>query len=115
MMELCDTIDTDMKDELKVGYLLTGIKMSLQKEVMRKDPKTPDEFLIIAQIEEKLDSSINTQTNYDLTSTVDSLTAIRSAPKNPPSRSWSNTSKSLRCYNCNKIGHIARNCFSKNY
>ena len=115
MMELCDMIDNEMKDELKVGYLLAGIKLSLQKEVMRRSPKNPNEFLSVAQAEEKLDLSINVQINHDSTLIIDSLSAIKPQIKSSLPYKSANTRKSIRCFTCNKIGHIARNCFSKNY
>lgn len=115
VMELCDMIDQEMKDELKVGYLLAGVKLSLQKEVMRKNPKTPKEFLTVAQEEEKLDLSINIQMNHDLTSTIDSLSAIKSGNKSSLPYKPMNTQRPIRCFNCRKIGHIARNCYSKNF
>ena len=115
IMELCDTIDSEMKDELKVGYLLNGVKMSLQKEIMRQNPKTASEFLIIAQAEEKLDLSINIQMTADSISTMDSCSAIK--PQVKPSVPYKSAypRKSIRCFNCYKFGHIARDCFSKNY
>ncbi|CAF1557431.1 unnamed protein product, partial [Adineta steineri] len=113
MMEICDMIDHEMKEELKVGYLLAGIKLSLQKEVMRRNPKNPTEFLTVAQAEEKLDLLINVQTNYDSTLITDSLSAIKPQTKSSLAYKSANTQKPIRCFNCNKIGHIARNCFFK--
>ncbi|CAF0786244.1 unnamed protein product [Adineta steineri] len=113
MMELCDMIDHEMKDELKVGYLLAGIKLSLQKEVMRRNPRNPNEFLNVAQAEEKLDLSINVQTSYDSTLITDSLSAFKPQIKSSLPYKSTNTQKSIRCFNCQKIGHIARNCFLK--
>ncbi|CAF1521775.1 unnamed protein product [Didymodactylos carnosus] len=41
MMELFDVIDNRMSDSLKVSYLKSGLKLSLKKEVSRKNPQTP--------------------------------------------------------------------------
>ncbi|CAF4699842.1 unnamed protein product, partial [Didymodactylos carnosus] len=41
----------------KLIYLLQGLKLSLHKEVARQEPKTPLEFIQVAQKEERLDQS----------------------------------------------------------
>ncbi|CAF1561871.1 unnamed protein product, partial [Adineta ricciae] len=115
MIELCDMIDNDMNDELKVGYLLAGVKVSLRKEVMRKDPKNPTEFLHAAQEEEKLDFSINVQMDPDSVCTLDSCSAFKQKSKPTLPYKSGNIQKTIRCFNCHKVGHIARHCFSKNY
>jgi hypothetical protein len=121
MMSLFRTIGVNMDDQLKVAYLKAGLKVSLQKEVSRKNPETPVEFLQVAQEEEKLDASINIPVNNFSTSNMESLSAIKSSGKfysqqqqHQQGQQWQ-SSKQIRCYRCNKIGHIARNCFSKNY
>ena len=58
LMELFDVMDNDMNDLLKVSYLKHGLKLSLKKEVSRKNPQTPAEFIKAAQEEETLDHSI---------------------------------------------------------
>jgi len=121
MMTLFRTIGLSMNDQLKVAYLRAGLQVSLQKEVSRKNPQTPMEFLQVAQEEEKLDASINIPINNFSTSNMESLSAIKSSDKlyspqqqDQQRQPWQ-SSKQIRCYRCNKIGHIARNCFSKNY
>ncbi|CAF1437902.1 unnamed protein product [Adineta ricciae] len=76
MMELFDTIDTKMTDQYKVAYLKAGVKASLKKEVMRREPNSPEQFLEIAQTEEKLDSSINLQMDSLQISDIDSFSAM---------------------------------------
>jgi hypothetical protein len=160
MVELFDMIDSDMNDELKVAYLKTGIKVSLKKDVMRKDPKNPVQFLKVAQEEEKLDSSIFIQTDDTHQSTINSFSRTKSSPRpysaqqqyqqqpqyqqqsqnqqqqyqpqpqnqqqeyqqNQQQRQYQQqeqqpwqSSIRARCYRCNKEGHFARDCFSKNY
>ena len=55
MIELFATIDLKMTDNMKVIYLTTGVKSSIKKEILCQAPKTPAEFLEVAQAEEKLD------------------------------------------------------------
>ncbi|CAF1616102.1 unnamed protein product [Didymodactylos carnosus] len=58
MMELFEVMDDRMSDSLKVSYLKSGLKLSLKKEVRRKNPPTPSEFIKAAQEEESLDYSM---------------------------------------------------------
>ncbi|CAF4035494.1 unnamed protein product, partial [Didymodactylos carnosus] len=57
ILQLCETMDSQMTDQSKLIYLLQGLKLSLQKEVARQEPKTPLEFIQVAQKEERLDQS----------------------------------------------------------
>jgi hypothetical protein len=124
MMELFKTIEATMDDGLKVAYLKAGLKASLLKEVLRENPQNPKQFLEVAQAEEKLEASINTLVDDISDTHVDSLSAIKSIGKRDSSsridqqqrqRTPLSAPDRIRCYRCNKIGHIARNCFSKNY
>ncbi|CAF2994422.1 unnamed protein product [Rotaria sp. Silwood2] len=84
MMELFYIMDHQMSDSLKVSYLKTGLKLSLKKEVSRKNRDTPAEFLKIAQEEESLDYAIDTEAqNLQLSSInekqiTNNLTIMRS-------------------------------------
>ncbi|CAF4227808.1 unnamed protein product, partial [Didymodactylos carnosus] len=57
ILQLCETMDSQMTDQSKLIYLLQGLKLSLHKEVARQEPKTPLEFIQVAQKEERLDQS----------------------------------------------------------
>ncbi|CAF1363628.1 unnamed protein product [Rotaria sordida] len=81
MIELFDMINLNMNEQYKVGYLKAGLKISLKKEVIRRDPKTAVQFLELAQAEEKLDLSLNIQMDTLPSSNVDSLSAIKSPVK----------------------------------
>ncbi|CAF4433460.1 unnamed protein product [Didymodactylos carnosus] len=84
MMELFDMMDTDMTDQLKVAYLKADLKVSLKKDVMRQDPKTPAQFLEVAQVEEKLDSSLTMQIDNVQTSHTSSVSTIKSPIRSYP-------------------------------
>lgn len=106
-----------MVDQYKVAYLKAGLKASLKKEVMRRDPTTPMAFLEVAQGEEKLESSLTTSMGEISLSGDDSLSAFKSPGKSDSwqqRKQWQSSSRS-RCYICNKVGHFARHCHSKNY
>ncbi|CAF4955322.1 unnamed protein product [Rotaria sp. Silwood1] len=81
MIELFDMIDLNMNDHYKVSYLKAGLKTSLKKEVIRRDPKTAVQFLELAQAEEKLDLSLNIEMNNLQFSHIDSVSAIKSSIK----------------------------------
>ncbi|CAF4699019.1 unnamed protein product, partial [Didymodactylos carnosus] len=49
ILQLCETMDNQMTDQSKLIYLLQGLKLSLHKEVARQEPKTPLEFIQVAQ------------------------------------------------------------------
>ena len=116
MVELFDIIDINMSDQYKVAYLKAGLKVSLKREVMRYDPQTSTEFLEVAQSEEKLEASLNALVNNESSLNTDYFSALRSNMQSAPGQNrfdWK--SKQLRCFRCNRPGHFARNCFSKNY
>ncbi|CAF1433061.1 unnamed protein product [Rotaria sp. Silwood1] len=100
MMELFDMIDLNMNEQYKVAYLKAGLKISLKKEVMRRDPKTAAQFLELAQAEEKLDLSLNIQMDNLQLSNFDSLAAIKPSIKvDPPQqRKPYQSSSKFRCY-----------------
>ena len=111
MMELFDMIDMNMDDQLKVIYLKTGLKLSLKKEVLRRNPKTAAEFLEIAQAEEQLDFSISVQMDDREIADVNTFSMIRSnnrkysQEQEQQHQSQSNQrwqpSSANRCYRCN--------------
>ncbi|CAM2716471.1 unnamed protein product [Rotaria socialis] len=81
MIELFDMIDLNMNDHYKIAYLKVGLKTSLKKEVIRRDPQTVAQFLELAQAEEKLDLSLNMEMNILQLSHIDSVSAIKSSIK----------------------------------
>jgi len=117
MMELFAMIDMDMTEQYKVKYLKAGLKVSLKKEVMRKDLTSAEQFLEIAQTEEKLDSSITVQMDDIQSSNIGFLSTVKSSTKSDPQQQQKSGQSFIksRCYRCNRVGHYARDCFSKNY
>lgn len=116
MIELFDTIDLKMTDNMKVIYLTTGVKSSIKKEILRQAPKTPAEFLEVAQAEEKLDFTSVVTYEEEENTTENSLSVLRTSGKtvNPATERRGRSTINVRCHRCHKMGHIARNCFSKN-
>ncbi|CAF1243445.1 unnamed protein product [Didymodactylos carnosus] len=85
MMELFDVMDNRMSDSLKISYLKNGLKLSLKKEVSRKNPQTPSEFIKAAQEEESLDYSMtasmhNMEIQNNATKRIPTTTMINSPP-----------------------------------
>ncbi|CAF3295255.1 unnamed protein product, partial [Rotaria sp. Silwood2] len=162
VMKLCKLVDPTMTDASKIDHLFHGLKPSIMKEVFRRAPSTPAEFLEQARQEENLDCFVNTSfqhtndsdtqaTNYSNNSLYRSPQKFETAhyqnsshmhskgysanvysPRttynrfHDPSSSHypSQTQQSsfnalhyqphpLRCYLCQKLGHIARD-WSKN-
>ncbi|CAF0911664.1 unnamed protein product [Didymodactylos carnosus] len=99
-----DMMDTDMNGQLKVAYLKAGLKVSLKKDVMRQDPKTPAQFLEVAQVEEKLNSSLTMQMDNVQTSHTSSVSTIKSPIRSYPQQLQqpSQSSSKARCYRCNR-------------
>ncbi|CAF3268936.1 unnamed protein product [Rotaria sp. Silwood2] len=60
VMKLCKLIDPNMTDVSKLDHLYHGLKSSLLKEVLRRAPTTPSEFLAYAKQEETLDRLVTT-------------------------------------------------------
>ncbi|CAF4792753.1 unnamed protein product, partial [Rotaria sp. Silwood2] len=52
VMKLCKLVDPTMTDASKLDHLYHGLKPSLMKEVLRRAPSTPAEFLEQARQEE---------------------------------------------------------------
>lgn len=159
VMKLCKLVDSSMTDASKLDHLFYGLNQSLMKEVLRKNPKTPSEFLEHARQEETLERLVNTATQYnshhnDINPICN--TPIQSGQTNAPTRYPNSASipydwytpqitpysssypsnqqqsptynnsymskisyndsyqnqRSIRCYKCHRLGHIARTCRS---
>ncbi|CAF1300567.1 unnamed protein product [Didymodactylos carnosus] len=52
---LCETRDSNTSHGSKLIYLIKGLRLSLHKEIARTEPKTPLEFIDVAQKEERFD------------------------------------------------------------
>lgn len=137
VMKLCKIIDPAMTDISKLDHLYHGFKSSLMKEVLRRAPLTPAEFLEQARQEEALDCLVNSSVHSSTTTNISAINTptqllpnttnltdtqyypqssnIKSTSSPPPpyplmSLHPQPQSGSLRCYQCQKLGHIARNC-----
>ncbi|CAF1470860.1 unnamed protein product [Rotaria sp. Silwood1] len=165
VMKLCKLVDPTMTDASKIDHLSHGLKPSLMKEVFRRAPSTPAEFLEQARQEENLDCLVNTSFQHtndsDTQATNYSNTSLYRSPQKFETPHYQNSShmhskgysanvysprttynrfhdpsssrypsqtqqssfnalhyqpRPLRCYLCQKLGHIARDCRSaKNY
>jgi hypothetical protein len=156
VLRLCKIIDPTMTEPSKLDHLQHGLKSSLLKEVLRKEPSTTSQFLEYARKEEVLNSLVHTNEHE----TSDNLQIERKSPtlnsqqlnkhvqfqektqesypasgrrfrspessysysgppsprqnrprspatpRYPPRRNFS-----VRCYNCDKLGHLSRNCW----
>ncbi|CAF3307625.1 unnamed protein product [Rotaria socialis] len=58
-MHLCTQADPHMSSPMIIHYLTKGVNDSLLSHIIRRHPKTPDEFLTIAQDEEKIQATLN--------------------------------------------------------
>ncbi|CAF4642281.1 unnamed protein product [Rotaria sp. Silwood2] len=86
VMKLCKLVDPTMTDASKLDHLYHGLKPSLMKEVLRRAPSTPAEFLENARQEENLDRLVNTS----LQQTTDSVTQATNYSNNSLYRSPQN-------------------------
>ncbi|CAF1623828.1 unnamed protein product [Rotaria magnacalcarata] len=58
-LDLCTQADEHMSSSMVIHYLTKGVNDSLLSHIIRRHPKTPDEFLTIAQDEEKIQATLN--------------------------------------------------------
>ncbi|CAF1558037.1 unnamed protein product [Rotaria magnacalcarata] len=58
-LDLCTQADQHMSSSMIIHYLTKGVNDSLLSHIIRRHPKTPDEFLTIAQDEEKIQATLN--------------------------------------------------------
>ena len=58
-MHLCSQVDLNMSSSMILHYLTKGLNDSLLPHVIRRHPATPNEFLTIAQDEEKIQFTLN--------------------------------------------------------
>ncbi|CAM4974053.1 unnamed protein product [Rotaria socialis] len=119
IMKLCKIVDPNMTDVSKIDHLYHGIKSSLMKEVLRLTPRTSAEFLEYARKEETLDRLVTRSVNQTA-SAIDGTAAFNNTfhsnvamdntehfnnMSNTSSKPYFNkaySSRSLRCYQCNK-------------
>lgn len=138
ILKLCKIVDPEMTNATKLDYLYHGLRPSLLKDVFRKQPQTPAEFLEHARHEEVLETFMNTSANtgdhqqsiteqnyqstvfhnYPGTQYTTAPQPLLQMPYSLPTQSHNALhyrKRTIRCYKCNRIGHIARNCMvSKN-
>jgi hypothetical protein len=58
-IHLCLQADSNMSSSMIIHYLSKGLKQSLMTHVIRRHPMTPNDFLTIAQDEEKILFTLN--------------------------------------------------------
>ncbi|CAF4491306.1 unnamed protein product [Didymodactylos carnosus] len=147
IIRLCKTLDDRMTDTSKLDHLQQGLKLSLIKEVLRKKPTTPTEFLEYAREEEVLNQLVNANDSDYTGPQLDKQIRVQEFAKQPPynysssnapyqprytspycyptprspsanrppssyyTRYPASRPPTFRCYNCNKTGHYARDCW----
>jgi Retrotransposon gag protein len=58
-LQLCSQADSSMSAPMIIHYLIKGLRHALVAHVVRRHPSTPDQFLLIAQDEEKIQLTLN--------------------------------------------------------
>jgi hypothetical protein len=152
-INLCLQADPNMSSSMIIHYLTKGLDTYLISHVVRRRPATPNDFLLIAQDEEKIQITLNGLSNSSTSSTnnypnddthSDDMIALVKQPLNRNTRSFnspphsssprplmdlspvpyqspsstrrphyqssSSSSTSRQCYNCHRVGHLAKYC-----
>jgi hypothetical protein len=65
-LHLCLQVDSTMSSMMSLHYLTKGLKPSLIAHVLRRQPSTPADFLVIAESEEKIQATLNSLTRDPL-------------------------------------------------
>jgi hypothetical protein len=65
-LHLCLQADPTMNSTMLIHYLTKGLKPSLIAHVLRRQPSTTAEFLVIAEAEEKIQTTLNSLTRDSL-------------------------------------------------
>ena len=64
-LQLCSQADSSMSAQMIIHYLIRGLRHALLAHVVRRHPSTPDQFLLIAQDEGKIQLTL-TSVSSDL-------------------------------------------------
>jgi len=135
IISLCERVDKDMIDERRVRYLLRNLKEYYLSRIMPLDPKTPEDFLVhmrrIAEMKKLTDRAVNREarafpvaeeTSLEMREMVkqtqrlvEEIQEQRRQDKaerelRQQQRRRENRTEGPRCYNCNMMGHIAKDC-----
>ncbi|CAF0988785.1 unnamed protein product [Didymodactylos carnosus] len=84
IIRLCKTLDDRMTDTSKLDHLQRCLKPSLTKEVLRKKPITPTEFLEYAREEEVLNQLVNANESDYTEQQLDKQIRVQEFTNQPP-------------------------------
>lgn len=95
-------------DRQLVGFFIDGLMSnSIKLKVMRDDPQTMQHAIAIATTEQNL------RKRFDLRTGQNSLNKSDLGENRPQPMEIGHMRGKRRCYNCQKVGHIARDCRAK--
>ena len=113
-----DGMRTETREALLFSQLQEGLKYELVRSPTVSGAQTYQQLVLCAKNEEKRLAGLKQRQSYQKTDQDRSQPGSASnkpsgsTPQNP-SQQGSRISRGHRCYNCNKLGHIAAQCTSK--
>lgn len=124
-IRMCAAVDPNMTEEVKIAHLCRGLRQDLQSKIKLMKPKSTAEFLSDLQVltddddkpadtNKKLIEVLTTQLAKEQAKPASAVAPAlfvqpeRSSEQRGGQRQASR--RDVRCFNCNDIGHYARDC-----